>query len=73
MTWDSLKMAERFLRQANALYPEEARSEGSFEEVLARQDLYYECYMNSFSKEKVVDFLNQSLNGNIKCPDEVDK
>jgi hypothetical protein len=72
MEWNSIQMAQKFLQRANALHPEEAASEGRFEEELARQELLYECYMMSFSKEKLISFLNDAMAGKMKLPDEVE-
>jgi hypothetical protein len=71
MEWNSIQMAQKFLQRANALHPEEGASEGRFEEELARQELLYECYMMSFSKEKLISFLNDAIAGKTKLPDEV--
>jgi hypothetical protein len=65
MKWDSIKMAQKFLQQANGLHPEEAKHEGRFEEVLAHQELYDECYMSSFSRDKLTEFLKQAVAGKI--------
>ena len=70
MEWDKIKMAQQFLSYANALHPEEARSEGRFEEELARQELYYECYMSSFTKEKLTEVLNGIVAGKVSFPEE---
>jgi len=69
--WDSIKMAQHFLRQANALNPAQARDEGRFEEELARQELLDECYMTSFSKPKLVEMLRRSVSGVVKFPEDL--
>jgi hypothetical protein len=71
MEWDSIKMGQKFLRQANALHPEEARHEGRFEDELAIQDLFYECYVTSFSRDKLIEQLKASVEGNVKIPEEL--
>lgn len=73
MEWNSIKMAQHFLQRANGLHPEEEQGSATYEPLLAQQDLYYECYMASFSKEKLIEFLNKSLSGDIKVPDEVNE
>lgn len=75
MEWNNIEIAQKFLRQANALHPEEARSEGKYEEELARQELFYECYMTSFSKDKLIALLQSAVEGEIKIPEgaEVDE
>jgi hypothetical protein len=73
MAWDSIKIADKFLRQANALHPEEVRGHDSYEEKLARQDVMYECYMNAFSKDMLLTFLNKSVNGTVTIPENVDR
>jgi hypothetical protein len=68
MKWDSIRMAQRFLQQANGLHPAEAKYEGRFEEVLAHQELYDECYMSSFNRDKLTEFLKQAVAGKISMP-----
>jgi hypothetical protein len=70
-TWDSIRMAQQFLRRSNALNPEQAKQEGRYEEELAHQELLDECYMSSFSKPKLMEMLQNSINGNIKMPEDL--
>jgi hypothetical protein len=70
MEWNSIKMAQHFLSRANGLHPEEERGSEAYEVLLAQQDLYYECYMTSFSKEKLIQFLDKSISGDVKIPEE---
>ena len=73
MKWDSIKMAQKFLQQANGLHPEEAKYEGRFEEVLAHQELYDECYMTSFNRDKLIEFLKGAVAGKINLPKPEDE
>jgi hypothetical protein len=70
MEWNSIKTAQQFLQQANALHPEEEKGNAGFEKLLARQDLFYECYMMCFTREKLIEFLNGAVGGNVKMPEE---
>jgi hypothetical protein len=73
MKWDSIKMAQRFLQQANGLHPQEAKYEGRFDEVLAHQELYYECYMTSFNREKLIGLLKEAVAGKFSLPKPSDE
>ncbi|MBT1701855.1 hypothetical protein [Chryseosolibacter indicus] len=66
-------MAQKFLQRANGLHPEEERGSEDYEPLLAQQDLYYECYMASFSRDKVIEFLNKCITGDIKIPEDVNE
>jgi hypothetical protein len=72
MSWQSREKANHFLMRANAIHPEEAFDDERVS-LLAAQDLFYECYMNSFSKEKVIEFLEKTIKGDVKVPDDVDE
>lgn len=72
MEWDARKKAQEYLRIANAIHPEESKGTSDFEGELARQDVYYECYMLSFSQEKLKEFLEKSASGEVRIPDDVD-
>ena len=72
MQWDARKKAQDYLRIANAIHPEEFKGSAEFEQELARQDLYYECYMLSFSLEKLKAFLEKSASGEVRIPEDVD-
>jgi hypothetical protein len=72
MEWDKLKMAQRFLQKANAIHPEDAYDEPGRVNALARQDVYYDCYMSSFSREDLMKRLANVIDGNIKMPEEDD-
>ncbi|HYG02009.1 MAG TPA: hypothetical protein VD927_06155 [Chryseosolibacter sp.] len=66
-------MANRFLTRANALHPDEADSSDEKYLLQGRQDVLYECYMNSFSKSVLLSFLQKASEGDIgKIPDGVD-
>lgn len=70
MEWDKFQMAQKFLQRANAIYPEDAETEALRQRDLALQNVYYDCYMSSFSKEDLVKRLQQIIGGNIHLPDE---
>lgn len=70
MNWDSVKMAQMFLRKANAIHPEDADNERGRVEAMARQDLFYDCYMSSFSREQLQKRLQEVVNGKFDLPDE---
>jgi hypothetical protein len=70
MEWNNIKVAENFLRRANAIHPEE--DSYSYAEDLARQDFYYECYMMCFTKEKLDELLVKVLGGDVKVPKGAD-
>jgi hypothetical protein len=70
MAWDSIRMAEKFLRRANAIRPEDESGVARDKES-ARQDLYYECYMMSFSESKVGEALNTFAEGTVEIPEDV--
>lgn len=70
MAWDSIKMAQQFLQRANALHPEE--DPDTYAVVLAKQELYYECYMTAFSRMEIVKMLQKAIAGDIKLPKDVD-
>jgi hypothetical protein len=73
MEWDKVKMAQMFLARANGLHPEDAFDERERSEILAAQDLYYECYISSFSREKLFEYLDNVLAGKVKVPEEVEE
>ena len=69
MEWDKFEMAQKFLRKANAIHPEDS---DDADEALAIQDVYYECYMSSFSRDNLLKRLGEIVNGNIVLPEEVE-
>lgn len=71
MSWDRISAARKFLQMANAIHPEEADKDEHVHQ-LASQDLYYECYVASFSREKLLEFLQGAIAGGIKVPENVD-
>lgn len=74
MSWDARKMASDFLMKANAVRPEDADNRKERSGLLATQEIFYECYMNSFSREKVLEFLNlMSSDGKVEIPEDVDE
>lgn len=74
MEWDSVKMAQAFLQKANAIHPEEAGNKKGHDEALALQDIHYDCYMSSFSRENLIKRLQEILAGKIELPEtEVDE
>ena len=74
MEWDSHKMASRYLNRANALHPADEESMQMQSALQGRQDLLYECYMNSFAQEVLSTFLDKASRGEIKdIPKDVDE
>ncbi len=63
-------MAQKFLQRANAIHPEDADTEAGRVEALALQDVYYDCYMSSFSKEDLIKRLSAVIAGSIDMPDD---
>lgn len=63
-------MAQRFLQRANAIHPEDADDGDAHDEALALQDVYYDCYMSSFSKEDLIKRLLEIELGKIEMPEE---
>ena len=72
MMWDKFRMAQRFLQKANALHPEDEHENAVRDEVLALQDVYYDCYMSSFSREDLLKRLAEVVDGKFDVPDEED-
>lgn len=66
MKWDNVKMAQTFLQKANAIHPEDASDESARDEALALQDMNYECYISSFSRENLIRRLQEILAGRIE-------
>ena len=72
MSWDKFKMAQRFLQKANAIHPEEEHENSARNQALALQDVYYDCYMSSFSREDLLKRLADVVDGKFDMPDEED-
>ena len=70
MDWDKFKVAQKFLQKANAIHPEDAERSDLHDKALATQDIYYDCYMSSFSKEDLIKRLREIVGGNIELPEE---
>jgi hypothetical protein len=70
MEWDKFRMAQKFLQRANAIHPEDAGSADQFNEALALQDVYYDCYMSSFSRADLIRRLGEIAEGKITLPEE---
>jgi hypothetical protein len=70
MEWDKFKIAQKFLRQANAIHPEDAEGADLHDEALAVQDVYYDCYMSSFTREDLLKRLREIVGGKIELPEE---
>ena len=70
MAWDKFKMAQKFLQRANAIHPEDANTSEQHDEALALQDVYYDCYMSSFSKDDLIKRLNEVIGGKLEMPEE---
>ena len=72
MLWDKFRMAQRFLQKANAIHPEDEHENSVRTEALALQDVYYDCYMSSFSREDLLKRLADVIDGKFEMPDEDD-
>jgi hypothetical protein len=70
MEWDKFKIAQKFLQKANAIHPEDAAGSEPHARALALQDVNYDCYMSSFSREDLLKRLAEIINGNITMPEE---
>ena len=68
MTWDKFRMAQRFLQKANAIHPEDEHESILRNEALAMQDVYYDCYMSSFSREDLLKRLANVIEGKFEMP-----
>jgi hypothetical protein len=71
VAWDSRKIADKFLKRANAIHPEDSLGEASYESDLAKQDFYYECYMMSFTHDKLKELLDGAVQGTFKIPEKI--
>jgi hypothetical protein len=69
MEWNRIAMAQKFLRLASGIHPDAGADD--FILLQAQQDVYDHCYMASFSRDKVIEFLESASNGNIEVPEEV--
>ncbi len=69
MEWDKFRMAQKFLQQANAIHPEDMDGRARVD-ALARQDVYYDCYMSSFSREDLLKRLEDVVSGKFEMPEE---
>ena len=70
MEWDKFTMAQKFLQRANAIRPEEAEDSDAHDEALALQDIYYDCYMSSFSRDELLKRLEDVISGEFELPEE---
>lgn len=70
MEWDKFSIAQRFLQKANAIHPEEMQDSKRHDEALAIQDVYYDCYMSSFSREELIKRLREIASGVLEMPEE---
>ena len=70
MSWDKFKIAQKFLQKANAIHPEDADDTARHDEALALQDVYYDCYMSSFSKADLLKRLEEVVGGKIEMPED---
>ena len=70
MEWDKFKMAQKFLQRANAIHPEDSDNTIQQVDALALQDVYYDCYMSSFSREDLLKRLAEIVSGKIELPEE---
>jgi hypothetical protein len=72
MEWDKFKMAQKFLQRANAIHPKDSENAAARVDALALQDVYYDCYMSSFSREDLMKRLAEVIGGRIEIPEEED-
>ena len=72
MVWDKFRMAQKFLQRANAIHPEDAEDGSAHAKALAMQDVYYDCYMSSFSREDLLKRLNDVVAAKFEMPDEAE-
>lgn len=63
-------MAQRFLQKANAIHPEDSDDSLHRVDALALQDVYYDCYMSSFSREVFMKRLAEIISGKFEMPEE---
>jgi hypothetical protein len=70
MDWDKFKIAQKFLQKANAIHPEEFDDSEQHDRALALQDVHYDCYMSSFSREDLLKRLREIISGKIELPEE---
>lgn len=70
MEWDKFRMAQKFLHRANAIHPEDSEDINQRIDALALQDVYYDCYMSSFSREYLLKRLAEVVAGKIEIPEE---
>ena len=72
MEWDKFRMAQKFLQKANAIHPDDSNDGRARDEALAMQDVYYDCYMSSFSREDLLKRLADVIAGRFEMPEEDD-
>lgn len=70
MDWDKFKIAQKFLKKANAIHPEDHDDSKLHDQALAIQDVNYDCYMSSFSREDLIKRLREVIAGKIEMPEE---
>lgn len=72
MQWDKFRMAQKFLQRANAIHPEDVDESGARSASLAMQDVYYDCYMSSFSRDALLKRLEEVAGGKFEMPEAED-
>lgn len=70
MNWDKFKIAQKFLQKANAIHPEDKERSDLHDQALALQDVYYDCYMSSFTRNDLLKRLQEIIAGKIELPEE---
>lgn len=73
MNWDNIKMAQKFLSVANALHPDDHNVEDEKTTIMAKQDFFFECYMNSFSRDRLIQCLRTASAGQVTIPEDVEE
>lgn len=70
MDWDKFKIAQKFLKRANAIHPEDKEDSRLHDQAMALQDVHYDCYMSSFTREDLLKRLREIIGGKIEMPEE---
>ena len=72
MSWDKFSIAQKFLQRANAIRPEDEEDRLRRDELLALQDVHYDCYMSSFNREELVKRLQAVIDGQVDLPEDTE-
>jgi hypothetical protein len=71
--WNGIAIGQKFFQRANGIHPDD--DPDTYSENLAKQNLYYACYMMAFSKDEFQKMLANSMEGKVEMPkeDELEK